>query len=78
MERRERDGVCDEDWFSVDTLLSKIISIHDLSMRITLALEDVEFQTSSPDEFIEGDFPGGEQKSSSTAYGTYKRTIRPE
>lgn len=78
MERREQNGVCDEDWFSVDTLLSKIISVHDLSTRITLALEDVEFQTPSTDELIESDFAGGEQKFPGTAYGIYKKTIRPE
>lgn len=78
MERPEQDSVRGEEWFSVDTLLSKITSLHDLSTRITMALEDVEFQVPSPDEFVEGDSPEGEQKSSSTAYGVYKRTIRPE
>lgn len=79
MERREQDGVCSGDWFSVDTLLSRIIDVHDLSTRITLALEDMELQTlSSTDEFSEGDFQGSEQKSSTTTYGIYKKTIRPE
>lgn len=78
MERRERDGIDGEDWFSVDTLLSKFVSVHDLSICITAALEDIELQTSSPDEFVEGGFPAGEQKSPSTVYGTYRRIIRPE
>lgn len=75
MERPERDSVRGEDWSSVDTLLSKITSLHDLSTRITLALEGVEAPLL--DEFAEGDSPEGDQKSSSTAYGIYKRTIRP-
>jgi DNA mismatch repair ATPase MutS len=78
MERRERDSVRGEDWSSVDTLVSKILSLRDLSTRITLALEDVEFQPSSLDEFVEGDTPESDQKSSGTAYGIHKRTIRPE
>lgn len=78
MECRERDSVREEDWSSVDTLVSKITSLHDLSTRITLALEDVEFQPSSLDELVEGDSPESDQKSSSTAYGIHKRTIRPE
>ncbi|KAH0838474.1 muts domain V-domain-containing protein [Lanmaoa asiatica] len=77
MERPKRDGVRGEDWSSVNTLLSKITSLHDLSTRITLALEGVEFQASS-DEFAEGESAEGGQKSLSTAYGLYKRTIRPE
>ena len=78
MECRERDSVREEDWSSVDTLVSKITSLHDLSTRITLALEDVEFQPSSLDELVESDSPESDQKSSSTAYGIHKRTIRPE
>ena len=78
MEHRERDSVRGEDWYSVDTLLSKITSLHDLSTRITLALEDVEFQASLPDEFVESDPPDSEQKSPSTGYGIHKRIIRPE
>ncbi|KAF8446138.1 muts domain V-domain-containing protein [Boletus edulis BED1] len=77
MERRERDSFRGDDWSSVNTLLSKIISLHDLSTRITLALEDVEPQASLPDEFLGADSPESEQKSSSV-YGTYKRIIRPE
>lgn len=78
MEHREQDSVRGEDWSSVDTLLSKITNLHDLSTRITLALEDVEFQASLPDEFAEGDSPESGQKFSSAAYGISKRTIRPE
>lgn len=78
MERPEQDSVRGEDWFSVDTLLSKITSLHNISTRITMALENVEFQFPSSDEFVEGDSPEGEQKPSTTAYEIYKGTIRPE
>lgn len=67
-----------EDWSSINSLLSKITSLHDLSTRITLALGDIELRASPPDEFVEGDSLEGEQKSSSTVYGIYKRIIRPE
>lgn len=78
MEHQERDKVRGEDWSSVEALLSKITSLRDLSTHITLALEDVELQLPSPDEFVEGDSSESEQKPSSIAYGIYKRTIRPE
>lgn len=78
MEHQEQDGTRGEDWTAICTLLSKMTGLRDISARITLALEDIEFPASLDDEFTEGDSSQGEQRSSSTAYGVYKWTIRPE
>ncbi|KAG9314542.1 muts domain V-domain-containing protein [Chiua virens] len=78
MERLEQNDVRCEDWPSVDALLSRITNLHDLSARISLALENVEFPASSPDEPDEEESPQVEQKPSSTLHGIYKKTIRPE
>ncbi|KAF9229518.1 hypothetical protein BS17DRAFT_825381 [Gyrodon lividus] len=79
MENSKRGSIRDDDWSSIDALMSRIANLHDLSARIALALQDVELAEPSPDESAEGDTFVDEEKAASTStYGTYRGTIRPE
>ncbi|KIJ21566.1 hypothetical protein PAXINDRAFT_159644 [Paxillus involutus ATCC 200175] len=79
MWRSEQGSIRDDNWSSIDALMTRITDLHELSARITLALQDVELTEPSPNESADGDTFVDEEKAAPTStYGTYRRTIRPE
>ncbi|KAF9243930.1 muts domain V-domain-containing protein [Melanogaster broomeanus] len=66
MEGSERGNTRDEDWSSIDALMSRITNLRHLSSRIALALQDVELAESAPDEPAEDDALVDEGKGAQT------------
>jgi DNA mismatch repair ATPase MutS len=87
MEAVERNRLHEADWTSIDTLISRMTDLQDLSTRITLALDD-EYPSSSGDPLISEDSQVNDDKLDSAPfitednnlwrYGSGKWTIKPE